>query len=68
MGRWSREYYKAGRKNWNEKPKKRHSENPAREKKAKNGTKNYQKWTRKVHTVIKSEDPERAHYRQTKTK
>ena len=33
--------------------------------KAKTGTKDYQKQTRKVHTVRKSKNPERAHYRQT---
>ena len=41
MGRWSREYYKAGRKNRNKKPKKRHSENLTKEKTAKNATKDY---------------------------
>ena len=66
MGRWCREYYKAGRRYQIKKPKKRHSKNSTKEKKAKNGTKDHQKQTRKAHTVRKTGDPETVHYRQTK--
>ena len=43
MGRRSKEYYKAGRKNLDKKFKKRNSEDPTKEKKAKNVTKDYRK-------------------------
>ena len=43
-------------------PKKRHLKNLTKGKKAKNGTEDYKKQTRKVPTVRKSEDSERAYH------